>query len=107
MTSEELSLRIKWFLDYIATQPETKIKYRASDMHLIHTDASYLNESEAQSRGAGYFFLSNQPNLPIHPDDSPPTINGPVDVNCKVIDAVMSSAQEWVLSMPKVPSKND
>ena len=40
-TWEELSSRIKWLLDYIATHPETKIEYRANDMHLwIHTDAS-------------------------------------------------------------------
>ena len=107
-TWKELLSRVKWLLDYIETHSEPKIEYRASDMHLwVHTDASYLNESKARSRGAGYFFLSNKPNLPIHPNDPPPPTNGPIDVNCKVIDAVMSSAQESETGMPKVQLKND
>ena len=34
-----------WLLNYIATHPNTKICYTASDMILyIHSDASYLSE---------------------------------------------------------------
>ena len=106
-TWKELSSRVKWLLDYIATHPEPKIEYQASNMHLwVHTDASYLNESKARSRGAGYFFLSNKPNLPIRPDDPPPPTNGPIDVNCKVIDAVMSSAQESETGMGFINAKS-
>jgi hypothetical protein len=42
-------------LNYCNTHPETKIRYRASDMILhIHSDASYLSEHKAKSR-AGFF----------------------------------------------------
>jgi hypothetical protein len=47
-------------LNYCNTHPETKIRYRASDMILhIHSDASYLSENEAKSR-AGVFFKHGQ-----------------------------------------------
>ena len=45
-------------LDYAATHPDTKIRYRVLDMILqIHTDASYLSEPKARSRAAGHYFL--------------------------------------------------
>jgi hypothetical protein len=45
-------------LDYLATNMNAKICYRASDMILnIHSDASYLSEARAMSRAAGYYFL--------------------------------------------------
>ena len=40
-------------LDYAATNPNAKIRYRASDMILqIHSDASYLSEPKAKSRAS-------------------------------------------------------
>ena len=64
-------------------------------MHLwIHTDASYLNEPKARSLGGGFMFFSDKPTLPITPDQQAPPTNTPVLVTSKVIDAVMSSAQE-------------
>ena len=40
--------RTEYLLDYAATHPDAKIRYRASDMILqIHTDASYLSEPKA------------------------------------------------------------
>ena len=64
-------------------------------MHLwAHIDASYLSESKARSRCGGFFFLSSRPKLPVNPDDNPPPLNGPILTNSKIIDAVMSSAQE-------------
>ena len=45
-------------LDYCATNPNAMIRYHASDMCLhVHSDASYLSESEARSR-AGDFSTS-------------------------------------------------
>ena len=42
---------ITHFLDYAASNPDAKIKYIKSDMHLwAHSDASYLSESKARSR---------------------------------------------------------
>ena len=87
--------RLQQFLNYAATHPDAEIQYHASDMHLwIHSDASYLNEPKARSRGGGYFFLSSKPNFPIGPNDTPPPLNAPVQVNSKIIPNVMSSAQE-------------
>ena len=82
-------------MDYAATHPAAQIRYIASEMHLwIHTDASYLNEPKARSRGGGFMFFSDKPTLPITPDQQAPPTNAPVLVTSKVIDAVMSSAQE-------------
>jgi hypothetical protein len=90
-----LSKKINQLFDYASTHPNATIKYIASQMHLwSHSDASYLCETKARSRAGGFHFLSNPPNLPISPDDKPPPLNGPVHVLCKIIDAVMSSAQE-------------
>jgi hypothetical protein len=47
-------------LNYCNTHPETKIRYHASDMILhIHSDASYLSESEANIRAGGFFYIGN------------------------------------------------
>ena len=41
-TENTLKITVE-FLDYVATHPDAKIRYRTSDMILqIHTDASYL-----------------------------------------------------------------
>jgi hypothetical protein len=49
-------------LYYLATHPDATIRYHASDMILhIHSDASYLSVSNAQSRLGGLFFLGNKP----------------------------------------------
>jgi len=91
----DLKFRIIQFLDYAATHPDAEIQYTASQTNLwIHSDASYLNETKARSRNAGYFYLSDKPKLPIKPDDPPPPLNTPVLVNSKIIGAVMSSVQE-------------
>ena len=92
---DTLKQKVDQFLDYAATHPDATIKYIASEMHLwAHTDASYLSETKARSRAGGYFFLSDKPALPIKADSPEPTPNMPVHVLCKIIDAVMSSAQE-------------
>ena len=95
MTTTELHVRQNQFLDFAATHPNAILTFRASDMHLwAHTDASYLSESKARSRCGGFYFLSSQPKLPINPDDPAPPINGPILTQSKIIDTVMSSAQE-------------
>ena len=59
-------------LNYAASHPDAVIKYFASDMILhIHTDASYLSESEARSRAGGYFFVSTHPSK-VAADCNPP-----------------------------------
>ena len=50
-------------LDYCATHPDATIRYKSSDMILaIHSDASYLSVTKAQSRAGGHFFPNKQEN---------------------------------------------
>ena len=77
----------KQFLDYAASNGNAMLTYGASDMVVaIHSDASYLNEKQAQSRAGGHFFLSNT-------DVFPPN-NGVVLNTTQIIKAVMSSIAE-------------
>ena len=92
---KDLDFRIKQFLNYAATHPDAKIRFIASEMHLwIHSDASYLTEPKARSRAGGFFYLSKKPNLPIDPSQPAPPDNGPILILCKILDTIMSSAQE-------------
>jgi hypothetical protein len=51
-------------LNYCNTNPETKIRYHASEMILhIHSDASYLSENEAKSRAGGSFTWEISPKM--------------------------------------------
>eukprot|EP00956_Cyclotella_meneghiniana_P045361 scaffold364543_cov146-Cyclotella_meneghiniana.AAC.1 len=85
--TENTLKKVNQFLDYAATHPEATVTYNASDMKLaIHSDASYLSEPKARSRGGGHYFLSTGK------IDAPN--NGAVLNISKVIKAVMSSAAE-------------
>jgi hypothetical protein len=84
-----------WLMDYAVCNPLSIIRYDASDMILyLHSDASYLSESRARSRGAGHFFLSSKPLHPSKPPDTIPPLNGPIHTMCKIIDVVVGSAAE-------------
>jgi hypothetical protein len=49
-------------LDYLATHPDAKIRFHASDMVLhLHSDASYLSVSKARHRLGGLFYLGYNP----------------------------------------------
>jgi hypothetical protein len=49
-------------LDYCHTHPDAIITYQASDMILkVHSDASYLAEPKARSRGGGHYYLGDKP----------------------------------------------
>jgi hypothetical protein len=52
----------------------------------IHSNSGYLNESKAQSRAGGHFFMSSNLQNPQN--------NGAVLTIAHIIDAVMSSAAE-------------
>ena len=57
--------RVKQFLDYAASNPDATITYQASDMILaVHSNASYLLETNAQSRIGGHFFCSENTQFP-------------------------------------------
>ena len=85
--TEETRRRAQQLIDYLATQEEAIITYRASNMILaVHSDASYLSETNARSRVGGHFFLSA--------DDPIPADNGAILTIAQILKAVMSSAAE-------------
>ena len=85
-------------LDYAASNPNTTIRFAASQMVLhIHSDGSYLSAPCSRSRAAGHFFLSNWPKDITKPDDPSPPTNGPVYTVCKTLRNVMASAAETEL----------
>jgi hypothetical protein len=60
------------FLNYCATHPDATIRFHKSDTILqLDSDASYLSKPRAQSRKAGYHYLST------HPDRLKPTKHHP------------------------------
>eukprot|EP00804_Cyclotella_cryptica_P007704 CCRYP_001322-RA/>CCRYP_001322-RA protein AED:0.33 eAED:0.33 QI:0/0/0/1/0/0/2/0/410 len=77
-------------LDYCASHPDAVVRFKASGMVLnIHSDASYLSESNARSRIAGHFFLGS---VPI--DKTPIKLNGAIYVLCGILKFVVASATE-------------
>jgi len=85
--TENMMTLCKSFLDYMASQEEAVLTYKASDMVLaIHSDASYLSEPKACSRAGGHMFMSANDNIP--------TNNWAVLNISQIIRAVMSSAAE-------------
>jgi hypothetical protein len=76
------------FLNYCATHPDAKIRYRKSDMILkIQSDASYLSEPKARSRSGGHCYIGN------HGTESD-TNNGVVLATTAIMKTVLSSAAE-------------
>ena len=72
---------VNQFLDYMASHPDAKIRYRASDMILnVHSDASYLTAPNARSRAGGIFFLRSLPK-----DGCPICLNGTILVLCTIL----------------------
>ena len=62
IATENTLKRTEELLDYAATHPDAKIRYKASEMILqIHTDASYFSEPKARVRAAGHYFLGCLP----------------------------------------------
>ena len=77
------------FLQYAASCPNASIRYRPSNMRLIiHSDASYLSESNARSRAGGIHFLSTSGDPILAPR------NGAIDVVSTIIPTVVSAASE-------------
>eukprot|EP00804_Cyclotella_cryptica_P010962 CCRYP_016693-RC/>CCRYP_016693-RC protein AED:0.38 eAED:0.38 QI:0/-1/0/1/-1/0/1/0/316 len=64
--TEATNTRVKHLLDYCATYPNNGISYRASSTILAaHSDAAYLNVSNARSRAGTHIMLSE--NIPSPP----------------------------------------
>ena len=56
--------------DYLCTNPEAKIKFRASDVILkIYSDRSYLSASNSRSRAREFYYLGD--NIPLGQPEKP------------------------------------
>ena len=56
--------------DYLHTNPEAKIKFRASDVILkIYSDRSYLSASNSRSRAREFYYLGD--NIPLGQPEKP------------------------------------
>ena len=72
----------------------------------LHSDASYLSESDARSRAAGIYFLgpqSQNPNLPPTPPILP---NGIILALSKILSNIMSSAAEAEIASTFLTAKD-
>jgi hypothetical protein len=60
--TDDTDLKLLQLLNYADSHPDASIRYSASEMILnIHSDAGYLNDTEARSRAGGHFFMSSKP----------------------------------------------
>jgi hypothetical protein len=67
----------------------------------VESDASYLSETKARSRYAGYHYLSNMSTHPTQPGQPPhlaSQLNGPINVPCKIMREILSSSSEAKLA---------
>ena len=73
--TEHTDKLINQLLNYLHTNPDATVRYHASGMVLhIHSDTSYLSDSNARSRAGGYFLLGD-----TYPDiDLPPSLDTPL-----------------------------
>ena len=82
--------KAKQLLDYLAMYPDSTIQFRASDMIMkVHSDASYLSESDARSRACGHFFMGWIPK-----DGDPIKLNGALFTLCAILRFVVAPAAE-------------
>jgi hypothetical protein len=88
----------KQFLDYMVSQDEAVLTYKASNMVLaIHSNTSYLSEPKARSRAGRHMFMAGRDNIP--------TNNGAVLNILQIIWAVMSSVVEAELGALLINAK--
>jgi hypothetical protein len=86
--TEKTQAATNQMLDYLATHPDATIRYHSSDIVLhIHSDASFLLVSNAQSHLGGLFFLGN-----TSPEQD--TLNGSILNVAAVIKNVVASTAE-------------
>ena len=68
-------------------QLTTKLyKHTKKQVLTVHSNASYLNKTQARSRAGGHFFMSTNTTFPAN--------NGAIHNTAQVIKAVMSSEAE-------------
>ena len=82
---------VELLLDYVSTYSNDGIVYRSSNMILCaHSDAGYLNETQARSRAGAHIYLAE--------DDPFPRFNGAILSIAQIIKFVMASAAEAELA---------
>jgi hypothetical protein len=93
--------KVKQLLDYLTTYPDATICFKASDMMLnVHSDASCLSKSDAQSRACSCFFMGWRPK-----DVNPVKLNGAIFTLCAILRFVLASAAEAKLDALFLNSK--
>ena len=91
--ARKIADNIIWFLSYVVTHSNDKIRYHTSGI-VLHIDsyASYLSVKIARSQVGGHFYLSTR----SVPDNKPPTHpnppNGPLHAIYSILRNVMASA---------------
>eukprot|EP00957_Ditylum_brightwellii_P087389 6652023-Ditylum_brightwellii.AAC.1 len=87
-STESTEQAVKQLMDYCATHLDATIQYYASGMILqVHSNAAYMNETNAHSTAGGHFLLGNK----IHPS-KPIFLNGAVHILCTILKLVAASA---------------
>ena len=85
------AIAVTQLLNYCSSHPEATVRFYASEMVLmVHSDASYLTESEARSRVGGHYFLGHRPKNEFEAIRH----NGSVHTVCGILKHIMSSAAE-------------
>ena len=88
--TEQTRTKTQQLMDYLNTHPDAYVRYHASDMVLhVDSDTAYLVAPKARSRVAGYYHLSDHPNITKHSK-----MNGAILVECKTLRHVVSSSAE-------------
>jgi hypothetical protein len=86
--------QLNQFLDYASTHPDAKVRFSASPMILIvHSDASYLSDSQVCSCAGGFFYLNSK-----HDPANPAPTNGTFHITSVIIKHIMSSTAESELA---------
>jgi hypothetical protein len=89
--TEDVEAQAEHFMQYAATWPDASVAYHASDMILhAQSDGSYLSESNARSRAAGFCFFGEKQNT----NGTPSLINGALSVFSTIPKLVVCSAAE-------------
>jgi hypothetical protein len=80
--------KAKQLPDYLTMYPDATIRFRASNKIMnVHSDASYLSESDAQSQACRHFFMGWSPK-----DGNPIKLNGTFFTLCAILRFVVASA---------------
>jgi hypothetical protein len=88
--TEYAMMKTKQLLDYLATHPDTTVRFHALDMILnIHLDASYLLVANAHSRACGHFFMGWKADA-----TKPIKLNGAFFTLCSILQFVVASMAE-------------